>query len=129
MANGRPPESEDDWKQVIGAEVFSAPIPIIGQAGVNYFYGFERTGRLEVTEGIKEAGDGFRVLADLVSGEKTLDDVGYKLADKMYGAFALTAGAPLTEPRRAAKMIQDWAEGNDVDIRDLVGKEWGRKPD
>ena len=129
VANGRAPESDEDWKEVIGAEFLGAPIPIFGQSVAKYFYGFDRSGRLSPWEFVEEALDALKVVQKAANGEWTPEEAAQKFIDKSYGAFALATGAPLVEVRRVFQIMKDAADGKDVDVRDLVGKGWGRGND
>ncbi len=129
IANGKAPESDEDWKQVIGAEFLGAPIPLFGQGVANYYYGFDRTGRLSPWEFLEEGLDALKAIQNAADGEWTPEEAAQKFIDKSYGAFALATGAPLVEVRRVFQIMKDAADGKEIDVRDLVGKGWGRGND
>jgi hypothetical protein len=126
VANGKAPTTEDDWKQVVAGEVFGSPVPIIGTSVVNWAYGYDRTGRLSPWEFVSEAGDAVKAGQNLVAGKYDPAEGMAKIADKTYGAIALATGAPLVEVRRAFKLAADGMNGKEVDLRELIGKDYGR---
>lgn len=131
MANGRAPSDENDWMQIAAGEVFGAPVPIIGTSIVNAAYGYEKSGHLSPWQGIEElitsVKDSFKAGSDIINHKGKWEDNAGRIALKTYSAIGLIYGLPTVEVQRIFKVIGDGVHGKPVDLRDLIGKNWGRK--